>query len=216
MLVHPSIQPPAVAAVAAWMLQALVRQHRVTVLTWRPVEVDPINRFFGTSLGASDFDRLLAPRSWRAAIDSLPVPAALLRSALLMRHVRRVSDMFDVIVGSHNEIDYGRRCIQYIHYPTYLRPRPAVDLRPYHRFQWLLKRYYSIADRLADFSDRMKANLRWQIPIGRRHACTINWASMPERSIHRLSARLMACRGTNGAVRFLQSAGSRPRRNTSG
>lgn len=161
LLVHPSIQPPGGGnGVAAWMLQALVRQHRVTVLTWLPVEVDPINRFFGTSLGASDFDRLLAPRSWRAAIDSLPVPAALLRSALLMRHVRRVSDMFDVIVGSHNEIDYGRRCIQYIHYPTYLRPRPAADLRPYHRFQWLLERYYSFADRLADFSiDRMKANL---------------------------------------------------------
>src|SRR5580765_8093645 len=84
LLVHPSIQPPGGSnGVAAWMLQALVRQHRVTVLTWRPVEVDPINRFFGTSLRASDFDRLLAPRSWRAAIDSLPVPAALLRSALL-------------------------------------------------------------------------------------------------------------------------------------
>ena len=155
------MQPPGGGnGVAAWMLQALVKQHRVTVLSWWPVDVAPINRFFGTSLHASDFDRLLAPRAWRGVVDSLPVPAALLRSALLMRHVRRVSDAFDVIVGAHNEVDYGRRSIQYVHYPTYLRPRPAVDLRPYHRSEWLLSRYYAAADRLADFSiDRMKANL---------------------------------------------------------
>jgi glycosyltransferase involved in cell wall biosynthesis len=161
LLVQPSFQPPGGGnGLAAWMLQALVKQHRVTVLSWAPVVVDPINRFFGTSLHASDFDRLSPPRTWTAAVDSLPVPAALLRSALLMRHVRRVSDGFDVIVGTHNEVDYGRRCIQYVHYPTYRRPRPMVDLRVYHRSEWLLNGYYAAADRLADFStERMKANL---------------------------------------------------------
>jgi glycosyltransferase involved in cell wall biosynthesis len=161
LLVQPSLQPPGGGnGVAAWMLQALVRQHRVTVLSWQPVDVGPVNRFFGTSLHASDFDRLLAPRPWRLTVDSLPIPAALLRSALMMRHTRRVSDAFDVIIGVQNEIDCGRRCIQYIHYPTYTRPRPAVDLRVYHRSKWLLDRYYRAADALGDFSiDRMKANL---------------------------------------------------------
>ena len=50
-----------------------------------------------------------------------------------MRYTRRFIDRFDVLVGVHNETDYGRRGIQYVHYPTYLRPRPAVDLRWYHR-----------------------------------------------------------------------------------
>ena len=156
-----SMQPPGGGnGVAAWMLQALVRHHRVTVLSWVPVDVEPINRFFGTSLSASDFDRLLAPRWWRTVFDALPVPGALLRMSLLMRHVRRVSDGYDVLIGAQNEIDFGRRGIQYIHYPTYLRPRPAVDYRPYHRSAWLLNRYYSFADRLAGFSiDRMRANL---------------------------------------------------------
>jgi glycosyltransferase involved in cell wall biosynthesis len=88
------------------------------------------------------------------------VPAALLRSSLLMRYTRRVIDDFDVIVGVHNETDYGRRGIQYVHYPAYLRPRPAVDLRWYHRYAPLLNGYYAAVDRLADFSlERMKANL---------------------------------------------------------
>jgi glycosyltransferase involved in cell wall biosynthesis len=161
LLVQPSMQPPGGGnGVAAWMLQALAETHRVTVLSWWPVDVEPINRFFGTTLRASSFDRLVVPRAWRTLPDHLPVPAALLRSSLLMRYTRRVSDPFDVIVGVHNETDYGRRGIQYVHYPAYLRPRPDVDLRWYHKYTPLLNAYYAFSDRLAGFSfERMRANL---------------------------------------------------------
>jgi glycosyltransferase involved in cell wall biosynthesis len=161
LLVQPSLQPPGGGnGVAAWILQALAPLHRVTVLTWRPLEVDSIDRFFGTSLGSLTFDRLIVPPMWRAIPDHLPVPAALMRSALLMRYARRVAQDFEVIVGVHNEADYGRRGIQYVHYPTYLRPRPQVDLRWYHRPKPVLRAYYALADRLAGFSlERMKSNL---------------------------------------------------------
>src|SRR6185503_20772027 len=135
-------------------------EHDVTVLSWWPVELDPINRFFGTHLRPGDFDTIVVPRSWRFALDHLPVPASLLRSALLMRFTRRISAGFDVIVGVHNETDYGRRGIQYVHYPTYLRPRPNVDYRWYHQSKLLLDAYYGLADRVAGFSfERLKANL---------------------------------------------------------
>jgi glycosyltransferase involved in cell wall biosynthesis len=161
LLVQPSLQPPGGGnGVAAWMLQALAPLHRVTVLTWRPLGVDSIDRFFGTSLASLNFDRLIVPPAWRMIPDHLPVPAALVRSAILMRYTRRVSPGFEVIVGVHNEADYGRRGIQYVHYPTYLRPRPQVDLRWYHRPEPLLRAYYALADRLAGFSlERMKSNL---------------------------------------------------------
>jgi glycosyltransferase involved in cell wall biosynthesis len=161
LLVQPSLQPPGGGnGVAAWMLQALAATHHVTVLSWRPVEVDDINRFFGTTLHRSDFDSIVVPRHWSYVPDHLPVPASLIRSGLLMRFTRQLIDRFDVLVGVHNETDYGRRGIQYVHYPTYLRPRPAVDLRWYHRPEWVLSTYYALADRLADFSvERMKSNL---------------------------------------------------------
>jgi glycosyltransferase involved in cell wall biosynthesis len=93
-------------------------------------------------------------------MDHLPIPATLIKLSLLMRYTRTVSEGFDVIFGVHNETDYGRRGIQYIHYPTYLRPRPKVDLRWYHPPQRGLNAYYALADRLAGFSlDRMKANV---------------------------------------------------------
>jgi glycosyltransferase involved in cell wall biosynthesis len=161
LLVQPSMQPPGGGnGVAAWVLQALVPDHRVTVLSWRPVEIDPINRFFGTHLHRSDFDTIVVPRAWRALADHLPVPATLIKLSLLMRYTRKVSDRFDVLFGLYNETDYGRRGIQYVHYPTYLRPRPKVDLRWYHPPQAGLDAYYALADRIADFSlERMKSNV---------------------------------------------------------
>jgi glycosyltransferase involved in cell wall biosynthesis len=161
LLVQPSLQPPGGGnGVAAWMLQALAPDHDVTVLSWWPVDVDPINRFFGTSLRAGTFTNQLAPASWRHAVSHLPIPAALLRNALLMRYTRRLAGRFDVVIGAHNEVDYGRRGIQYVHYPTYVRPRPDEDLRWYHRFSPLLHGYYHVADRLAGFSlDRVKSNV---------------------------------------------------------
>ena len=161
LLVQPSLQPPGGGnGVAAWVLQALVAKHRVTVLSWRPVEIDPINRFFGTSLGPRDFDTIVVPRSWRAIPDRLPVPATLIKLSLLMRYTRKVSAGHDVLFGIYNETDFGRRGIQYVHYPTYLRPRPDVDLRWYHHAPAGLNLYYRLADRIADFSvDRMKQNL---------------------------------------------------------
>ena len=155
------MQPPGGGnGVAAWVLQALVPVHRVTILSWRPVEIDPINRFFGTHLQPGDFDTLVVPQWWRAIGDRLPVPATLIKLSLLMRYTRQVSGGFDVIFGVYNETDYGRRGIQYIHYPTYLRPRPDVDLRWYHSPRSALNLYYRIADAIAGFSlDRLKRNV---------------------------------------------------------
>ncbi len=59
-----------------------------------------------------------------------------------------------MVVGTHNECDYGRPAIQYVHYPTYLRPRPDADLRWYHGSGLLLDAYYRAADALADFDPR--------------------------------------------------------------
>lgn len=160
LIVQPSLQPPGGGnGVAAWVLQALVRDYDVTVLSWSPVEVEPINRFFGTHLEKAQFKTIVVPWHWRVVPDHLPVPATLVKLSLMMRFTRRVSQGFDVVFGIFNEIDYGRKGIQYIHYPTYLRPRPEADLRWYHAAGGL-NLYYALADRVADFSlDRMKQNV---------------------------------------------------------
>lgn len=161
LLVQPSLQPPGGGnGVAAWVLQALVHVHHVTVLSWQPVEIEPVNRFFGTTLKRGDFDTIEVPAIWRGVMARLPVPATLIKLSLLMRYTRRVGGAYDVLFGVHNEMDFGRRGIQYIHYPTYFRPRPHVDLRWYHRSRNALSLYYRMADAIAGFSiDRLRHNL---------------------------------------------------------
>jgi glycosyltransferase involved in cell wall biosynthesis len=161
LLVQVSLQPPGGGSgVAAWFLQALARDHRVTVLSWRPVDVAPIDRFFGTSLHEVAFDTLGVPHAWVTMLDRLPTRASLLRNALLMRVTRRVSSRYDVVLGVHNEADFGRRGIQYVHYPTFLRPRPDADMRWYHQSRRLLDAYYRLADRAAGLSlERVRSNL---------------------------------------------------------
>jgi len=161
LLVQPSLQPPGGSnGLAAWVLQALVPEHQVTVLSWQPVEVASVNRFFGTDLHRRDFDTIVVPRAWRLIPDVLPTPATLIKLSLLMRYTRQIGAGFEVIFGTYNETDFGRRGIQYINYPSYLRPRPAVDLRWYHHAKAPLAAYYAFADRVAGFSlARMQSNL---------------------------------------------------------
>ena len=161
LLVQPSLQPPGGGnAVAAWALQALVPDHSVTVVSWQAVEVDPINRFFGTHLHQSEFSNLVVPLSSRVLADMCPLPLALLKSSILRRFARQVSDGYEVIIGVDNEADFGRRAIQYIHYPKYDRPRPTVDLRWYHDSRQVRSLYYRLADHIAGHSSqRMRDNL---------------------------------------------------------
>jgi glycosyltransferase involved in cell wall biosynthesis len=161
LFVQPSFQPPGGGnGVAAWMLEALRGRHALAALTWTPLDVDEMNRFYGTSVRRDELVVERLPRLMTAAIDAVPSPAASLRYALLLRRAARLTGRDDLCVSVNNEADFGRPGIQYIHYPWYQRPRPYVDLRGIHRVPGLLPLYYWAADRLAGFSiERMKQNI---------------------------------------------------------
>ena len=130
LFVQPSLQPPGGGnSVGVWMLQAIVAEHDVTVFTWRPVEFDAINRFYGTSLRREDVELREVPRLLRAAIDWIPLRLALLRTALLGYRALRLGLPFDLAMSANNEAEFGLPNIQYIHYPAFTRPRPLIDIR---------------------------------------------------------------------------------------
>jgi glycosyltransferase involved in cell wall biosynthesis len=160
LFVQPSLQPPGGGqGVAAWMLDALARDHDVTVLTCAPVDPARIDQFFGTALQQADFRvRPGLTRVFRA-LDRAPLPLALLRNALVQRLAQQLGRGYDLAVTANNETDFGRPGIQYVHYPWGLRPRPASDLRWYHVAP-LLAAYYRLADALAACSaERLRDNV---------------------------------------------------------
>ena len=149
LLVQPSIAPPGGGnLVAAWMLEALRTEHRVTLLAWEAPNLPACNRFFGTTLQLGDFELCLAPRLFRHAGALTPVPLALVKHGLLLRQARRLAPEFDLLVTADNEADFGCRGIQYVHYPKLDLERPAVDLRWYHGSKALRTLYHHIGRRV--------------------------------------------------------------------
>ena len=161
LLVQPSLQPPGGApVVAAWIIEALKREHAISVLTWTPIYLASINRYCGTSLSASDFTVHRINPIARFLISLIPLPIGFLKISLLWRACKRIKDDYDVVITADNEADLGCKGIQYIHFPRYYQPRPADDLRWYHFSPALLNVYYDLCRRISGFSfERMKQNL---------------------------------------------------------
>ncbi|MEM7481914.1 MAG: glycosyltransferase [Acidobacteriota bacterium] len=164
LMVHPSLQPPGGGnCVAAWAIEALREPYDLTLLAWRQPDLEPVNRYFGTSLRPGDFRLLRVPAPLRLAVDSLPTPSALLGWGVMTRYARRLLQRgeWDVVLSTQNEMDFGRPGIQYIHFPTYFEPRPDCDHRWYHRaFPFLLSGYRRLSHRLASHSaDGIRRNL---------------------------------------------------------
>jgi glycosyltransferase involved in cell wall biosynthesis len=159
LLVQPTLQPPGGSkGVAAWILEALKRDHALSVLTWTPVDLDALNRFFGTSLRPTEVTMLGVAPAIRRLTYCVPFDLGLFKWTLLFRMCKRIKDDYDVIIGNNNEADFGRRGIQIVMYPfSWPRPRSAP---PWYRGGPLLTVYFKLCAHFVDFSfARMKQNL---------------------------------------------------------
>ena len=143
---------------AAWILEALKRDYRLTLLTWEPVDLAALNWFFGTELGPSEFEATTV-KPWVVRMAKmLPTPAVGLRRLYVSMEARRCAARFDAVITASNEADVGPRGIQYIHFPEALSKKPK-SLSWYHSSA-ALRAYEAIGERLTGFSlDRMKRNL---------------------------------------------------------
>jgi glycosyltransferase involved in cell wall biosynthesis len=153
-----SLQPPGGGhAIAAWIVEALKDAHDVTVCTQVPVDFAAVNRFYGTAIRPREVAVVRAPSALARLLEPLPLPLALLKTALFWRRLPSLLGPHDVLISGSNEVDFGRPGIQYVHYPWNLRPRP--DRRWYH-LGVLLRPYYRLCDGLAGFSaDGARLNL---------------------------------------------------------
>jgi glycosyltransferase involved in cell wall biosynthesis len=178
LLVQLSLQPPGGGnSVAAWMVEALKQEHQVSLLTWTPIDLEPINCHFGTSLSPADFTVHKASPVSRRVLDFIPVSLSLLKTSLVLRKAKRMKADYDLIITVNNEADFGCRGIQYVHFPWAYQPRPPGDLRWYHFSPIVVDAYYRLCVRISTFSfDRMKQNLTlvnsdWTgIKVRERHA----------------------------------------------
>jgi glycosyltransferase involved in cell wall biosynthesis len=121
-------------------MQALRGEFQVTLATLGPVDCEALNRSFGTCLQESDFAIQIAPRRYRTLLRWVPTAGAQMEIALTTRWARELDarERFDVLLSTHNEMDFGRAGLQYVHYPWAYLPRPEAELRWFHQIPGLL------------------------------------------------------------------------------
>ncbi len=118
LFVEPVLNPPGGSScVAAWALQALRDDYAIDLLTWEPVDFDQINRFYGTTLDATEYTRMHAPAWLRRLVALDPDPYSVQPAAFLMRAAKLIQRRYALTLGFFDETDLGARSLQYIHFP---------------------------------------------------------------------------------------------------
>lgn len=139
--------------------------NEISLLSLYPPDYDEIERITGIRLPADKIRFILAscPKTLR---NEKRLGNWLM--AFLQRHAQKIARNFDVCINGFNEMDFGVRGMQYLHFPSYA-PRellgryqmvPPDSLS--HRFPKLMKLYAFITHRIGRTNHaRMMKNHSW-------------------------------------------------------
>lgn len=148
LMLQNNMNPPGGAnTVALWMLEAIKSDFDVTVLTWEAVDYSTINTFYGTSLKPGDF-KVITVSAWiRGLMKLLPDPWLWQRFCVLMRKCKRIQHRYDILLSAHDETDFGRPGLQYVHFP-FQRDNWVLEQESERAEGWMDKFRYFFAVRL--------------------------------------------------------------------
>jgi len=168
LFLYPPWKPPGGSnAVAVVLIEALKREHDLTVLANDPLDREAMARAYGVHLAPGEVRELVVPPLWRRAVAGQK--RWLLRYHALMRRGRQLAPDFDIALSANDETDFGRRGIQYVHYPRFDDPRvnprakralETENLRAHHRSDLAMRAYFALCARVSGFDmDSMRKNL---------------------------------------------------------
>ena len=104
-------------AVAMNVLEALQRDHDVTLLTLTDPDIAELNDYFNTDVDPSALDIERAGYLAPALNRTFGLQYYILQNALLSRYARRNADEYDLFVSTINELGLEADSIQYVHFP---------------------------------------------------------------------------------------------------
>jgi glycosyltransferase involved in cell wall biosynthesis len=128
LFVQHSVSPPGGGpGVGAFMLDVLKDYGQIDLLTLVDFKPEQIDEYYGTSLSQGDIRPIMVSSPFLKWTDRLDIPSGLMKLHVLMRASKKHlanHDDYDMVCSGYDEHDLGRPCIQYIHYPWNLYPRP--------------------------------------------------------------------------------------------
>jgi glycosyltransferase involved in cell wall biosynthesis len=128
--------------VAAWMLEALRREHEVTAVSWGALDLESMNDYYATSLKRGDIKERHLPASLRALVTGAKATnLGFYLHMLAMRYARRLASEYDLAYSALDEADLGGGGLQYVHYPwvgAAFRAPTLAQIRQAPRRPWQL------------------------------------------------------------------------------
>lgn len=107
---HPMIGFGGSEAVLMWLIEALKRDHEVTVLSSGGWNLAELNAYYSTNVGEDEVKFRVAPVPWPVRNLS----AATLRGACFQRFARQIAGEYDARISAYNPIDWGLPAIHFI------------------------------------------------------------------------------------------------------
>jgi glycosyltransferase involved in cell wall biosynthesis len=147
------------------MLDVLKNHGSITLLTLERFEPKRIDEYYGTNLVGADIRPVIVSDPVVDLCQRFGVPHGLIKLHALMKAAKRFQREqpdFDLLCSGYDEQDLGRPCLQYLHYPWNLYPRP--DAPPGWNDRWFLRSvilaYNLLCRKFSDFSyQRVYQNL---------------------------------------------------------
>lgn len=125
----------------AWILDALKDDYDLTYITWgTTIDLKEVDDFYGTHLAGSGMKVKIIPSLTALKFENRPFRMII---ALIERYMKAHKDEFDIPFSTYNEIDFGKRGIQFVQGPSrsdkgasfYLPDYKPSALRSfYHKF----------------------------------------------------------------------------------
>lgn len=142
---HPMMNRGGSEASAMWLIQALKGDFDVTLVTTRNVDLDDLNRFYGTSVCADEISLRIAPVPFFMNNNS---GIAALRGAFYSRFTKRIGREYDLCISSYNLSDWGVPALHFIadfvwdrELTTRFDPTPEKGAKYIHKDNLLRKIY---------------------------------------------------------------------------
>ena len=191
-IAHPRLMRGGSEARAMWAIEALKENYDVSLITTGDVDLEGLNRFYGTSVTENEISLrcdpvlrlLLRPNSGDA-----------LRGVFYERYCRKIAREFDILISTYNLCDFGVpaiHCIADFSWDEEIRkklhPFPKGSRGLFHHNKLLRKCYLSLAKSVAQPSGRnlfsgedlILANSQWSAQIIKeKHGLDIDFLYPP-------------------------------------
>jgi glycosyltransferase involved in cell wall biosynthesis len=132
-ILHPHFGWGGGEAVCVWIIHALKDKFDIDlIVTEKNVTIPKINKFYETNFNSHDFNIINI---------FFPIKGYLLQSHLAQRYLKNNIKKYDFAISTNNEMDFGKKGIQYIHYPILEKKTKNILKKLYKKFVFSLSKH---------------------------------------------------------------------------